>query len=350
MKEFNFERKGIKFKFKNPELNEYNNLVLDWKIEKIKENNHNEDGYFYNAEFNIDEKAMIFYPVTINNNKIKGVRLPENMYESLLKIQEDFIKKRNDEIESIIDNIVNDNMPISFYIDGKYVFHYQPTICNIPEDLKSFKHKIMTDAVCKYLQVKYLDDAVCDYLKKQLNQNITTVENINNKAFELKVYDNKDHEYYGCEENIVTNFQMYLSDIINDKEVIKIREKRKKEIKEKEETEKRRNSFNMRILKEGKTGGSNEEGPDYYAIVELTDPSTNESLTFNCRNIFDVGYVINPEYKIAEGISGGLIIDNQWHEFKEGKGWYPIRKLTEFENRCIDYLSEFPPIYTGVRL
>jgi len=121
------------------------------------------------------------------------------------------------------------------------------------------------------------------------------------------------------------------------------------EKREREEREARRNSLKCEVLKQKKVRGG--DGIDLCALVHLTDPKTGESLQFECRNIFDVGYVINPNYPIAEGMEpGGIEIEGKWHDFDEHKGWYPVRELTEFEKRCLAYLREFPPIYNGIRM
>ncbi len=102
------------------------------------------------------------------------------------------------------------------------------------------------------------------------------------------------------------------------------------------------------VIKEGRHRG---EELDPYAIVRMTSTETGEVLEFNCRNVFDVGYVINPTYSVAKGLEpGGLCIENKWQTFESGKGWYDVRELTEFEKLCIEYLYTFPPVSTSVRL
>lgn len=102
------------------------------------------------------------------------------------------------------------------------------------------------------------------------------------------------------------------------------------------------------ILKQGKSRG---EGLDPYAIVRMTDRKTGEQLEFTCRNIFDVGYVINPNYAVAEGLEpGGLCIEGKWKTFEDEKGWYYVRELTEFEKLCLEYLDTFPPVTDKIRM
>ena len=125
--------------------------------------------------------------------------------------------------------------------------------------------------------------------------------------------------------------------------------KEKKAAEEKAAREARRESLKCEILKTGKTRS---EADDPYVIVRVTDPKTSEALEFTCRNIFDVGYVVNPNYSVADGLeAGGIVINGKWHDFNGSKGgWYPVRDVTPFERRCLDYLRDFPPIYSGIRM
>ena len=110
----------------------------------------------------------------------------------------------------------------------------------------------------------------------------------------------------------------------------------------KEEREERRKSMTCEILKQGNTKG---EAWDPYAIVRLTDPDNGESLEFICRNIYDVGYVINPNYSVVPGAKGGICVKDRW-ETTTQQG----RELNEFEKRCLKYLYEFSPISKGIRM
>ena len=80
----------------------------------------------------------------------------------------------------------------------------------------------------------------------------------------------------------------------------------------------------------------------------MTDNVTGESLEFWCRNIFDFGYVINPNYEVVEGADGALATKDGWEIFE--KGWRAAREMTEFEKKCVKYLSEFPPVSSGIRM
>lgn len=127
-------------------------------------------------------------------------------------------------------------------------------------------------------------------------------------------------------------------------------EKAARELEEKRREELRA-SLKCEVL-ETEKGTQGEGGIDPSALVRLTDPKTGESLKFNCRNIFDFGYVVNPNYPVAEGMEpGGLDSNGYWQNFDANKGgWNNVRELTPFEKRCIEYLHEFPPVYNGIRM
>lgn len=98
---------------------------------------------------------------------------------------------------------------------------------------------------------------------------------------------------------------------------------REKEKRIAEMREAARKELSVEIIEASHRSGG-ECGPDPYAKVRVTDPSTSESATFTCRNIFDFGYVINTE-------DGG-------------------KTMTDFEVRVYNYLLKFPPIDPNIRI
>lgn len=118
------------------------------------------------------------------------------------------------------------------------------------------------------------------------------------------------------------------------------------------EKEARRASMKVEILEKGNFGKG--EDSEVYANVEITDPATGESAKFACRNVFDVGYVINPLYAVSEGVKpGGVAVRGHWETFRDDEnftGWITARPLTPFEKKALDYLREFPPVYAGIRM
>ena len=113
----------------------------------------------------------------------------------------------------------------------------------------------------------------------------------------------------------------------------------------------------VKILKSGKTESGEGDGcNDYFAEVAATDTATGETLKFRCRNVFDSGYVVNPDYKITpeSDSAGGLATKENgkyfWQDFKSGQGWENVREMTGFESRAYQYLNARPPIYDGLNM
>ena len=69
------------------------------------------------------------------------------------------------------------------------------------------------------------------------------------------------------------------------------------------------------------------------------------TLSFTERNIFDFGIVINPDYEIIPGESGGIAMQKdgamQWHTFTSDSGWIPVRFLTEYEKICWTIIAKY---------
>jgi hypothetical protein len=156
-----------------------------------------------------------------------------------------------------------------------------------------------------------------------------------------------------------------------NKEVIKRNQeaaaKKQAEQERKKQREIARKQFVVEIIEVSHTAGG-EGGADPDAKVRLTDPKTNESAIFTCRNIFDFGYVVNPE-------GGGLALNvekfietnsisyksekdrirfRESHPTKTGWGWDRMKKgwlpMSDFEIRAVKYLGEFPPIDSSIRM
>lgn len=94
------------------------------------------------------------------------------------------------------------------------------------------------------------------------------------------------------------------------------------------------------------------------AIVMVRDSETGENLEFQCRNIFDFGYVVNPAYPVEPCTTpGGILVRNEageWHWdvyfLKGNPDRLPGRKATDFEVRAIEHLYAHPPISTEIRM
>ncbi len=94
------------------------------------------------------------------------------------------------------------------------------------------------------------------------------------------------------------------------------------------------------VIEKGKEWSG--DGYDYWTKVEVQEG--DQKLRFIYRNIFDFGLVINPDYEIIPGLKAGMAKDGYWWDFDDEKLWQPVRELTEFEKRAIDYLYEINPL------
>lgn len=90
------------------------------------------------------------------------------------------------------------------------------------------------------------------------------------------------------------------------------------------------------------------------ASVRVRSLTDGVELTFDCRNIFDFGYVVNPGYEIAPGKKGGIVTIKDevwyWQYFVDGNGWQIVRALTDFERDAVKYLGLAPPIASHIRM
>ena len=143
----------------------------------------------------------------------------------------------------------------------------------------------------------------------------------------------------------IKEFEKIVSELA-EKARIENKQREKAEAIRQKEIDARRATMKVEILKEGRVDGG--DGPDFYAEVEITDLASGETKRFNCRNLFDVGYVINPMYPVAEGARGGIEMNGYWDT---GVGDENRKiKITEVERRMLDYLYEFSPVDTGIRM
>lgn len=225
MKTFEFEKQGIKFYFRNPKLDKYGKLVMEYKIPGIKENKDN-DGYFYNSEFLPNKNAMTFYNVKIKGKTFGGVGLPEEILKEVKSLLKQFEIERESNINQVVNELVEGKRNIHFSIVGCDFPHYQAWIRNLPEDLQGLEQDIMTKAI-KVIMGK--DEFVlnsCDYLQKAVNKNIGFVEelgNILNPEFNAET-----QKYYGYKNTVVTGFEMKLFDILQP--ILEKREAYKKKL------------------------------------------------------------------------------------------------------------------------
>lgn len=226
MKTFEFEKQGIKFSFRNPKLNKYGKLVMEYKIPGIEENKDNSEGYFYNSEFLPDKNVMTFYNVKIKGKTFRGVGLPENILKEIKTLFEELKAERENNINQVVDELVQGKRNIYFGIVGCDFPHYQAWIRNLPEDLQGLEQDIMTKAI-KVIMGK--DEFVfnsCDYLQKAVNKHIGFIEELG--SILNPEFNAETQKYYGFKDTIVTGFEMKLSDILQP--ILEKREAYKKKL------------------------------------------------------------------------------------------------------------------------
>jgi len=347
--EYNFIKKGIEFRFRNPAMNEYDELTLEFKIPGILENERTAEGYYYNAKFNRKDGIMFYstVDVIIDGKAINGVIIPENYAEELKTIYQTELKTRKETFNKVVDEIISGERLINWELVGYEYHNYQPWLRNLPKCLDRKEQDLMKAAVEKYIGEPVYGN-ICDYLEKKLDQGITFKENLNEKAVNVELNkDTKAREE--LRDEIVTHFDLKLEDIITD--LAEIKERQAKEEKERIEREKRKASMKVTVLSNKTVKGP--DGDDLQALVSITDGK--ETLEFVCRNIFDVGFLINPNYKLTpESEKKGGLPNNDngqliWMNFTED-GWINVREMTDFEKRCVKYLEEFSPINTEFRM
>jgi len=84
MQEIKFVKNGFIFYFRNFKLNKENDLIMEYKIIEVFENNCN-DGYYYNAKF-VRKCAIEFAPIYINVKISSEVVLFGNVLKEILEI------------------------------------------------------------------------------------------------------------------------------------------------------------------------------------------------------------------------------------------------------------------------
>lgn len=219
-KDFNFEKNGLKFCFKNLHLDRYDKLVMDWKIigsTNRETNNNCDEGYFGNAELDLTSKA-IRCDFRLGKKQMNGVRPPEDVFTQLENIFNSLIEERKKLFSKTVDELAEGTKNIRFSIVGCDYPEYQAWLDDCPEDLKGQEQQIVEKAIRKLTNNDFVDNS-CDYIGRKLNQRIGYKSEINSKAFDLE-FDKESQDYHGYVDTIVTNFKMKLSDAIKLDETI----------------------------------------------------------------------------------------------------------------------------------
>lgn len=324
MKIFEFEKQGIKFYFRNPMLNRYGKLVMDYKIEREKENQRDPEGYFYNSEFLLDKNAMSFYDVKIKGQKVGGVGLPEETLKEVKNIYEQLKTERENNINQILNELVEGKRNIHFGIVGCDYPYYQAWVRNLPKDLDGLEQDIMTKAIKVIIgNDEYISNS-CEYLQKFANKHIGFVDELGNNILNPE-FDEESQKYHGYKNTIVTGFEMNLKDILQPA----IEKKTKKDNLAKEK-ELRKAQFKVCKVYECVYPKGGEDGTDGYYDADITDGE--QTIRFVARNVFDFGFYVYP--KRVEGTD----------EVFKRENW------TEIENKINKWLTEFSPFTTNIRM
>ena len=243
-KQFNIIKQGFEFNFRNPTLENSNELVLEYKIKGVREFYEN-DGFYFNAKFLEDKKAISFLPLNLNNKLVNGVLLPDDVFNELKNIKQDLINKKIIEENNLINNLINGNELLTV----KLIKHPYP------------KYQILFDN----FDLKTLEKAIRTITDKYIFL-INPIEFIEEKINNLKAKE---------------DFKVKLVDLID----FKILEEKKKI---KDERAKIKSSMNVEVLNK-----YNDQG-GIYAKVKVTDNKTLETKIFKCSNICDYGFVVSP--------------------------------------------------------
>jgi hypothetical protein len=225
MKTFEFEKQGIKFYFRNPKLNDYSELVMEYKIKDIHENKEN-DGYYYNSKFLPSKNAMSFYNVKLNRKKVDGVGLPENILTEVKLLHEQLKKEDlHQKITRDIPYTLNDTTAYGIY-NGISQFDIEPIIQNIKERYNT-KVFIFAEDIARVLN----KDEELKQIAIDTYQSYPEHDNWNKEY--LKWFREAAKEKEAPGKGIIPNA------VIREKISVIILKEMKKELKEKQEEEKR---------------------------------------------------------------------------------------------------------------
>ena len=266
---------------------------MEYKIDGLYENLLDSEGYYYNSEFIPEKNCMSFYKVKINGVEFNGVGLPDDILCEVRELFKNLKAERENKFNQVVEELVTGQRNIYFHIVGCDYLYYQAWVRNLPKDLTGQVQDVMTSAIKKIVGKDEFVPNSCEYLEKIAKKSIGTIEDLSDV---LNPELDKEIQYYhDFNSNIVTGFELNLQTIL--KPVIKLN-KEKEKIEQQREAERR--TMKVEILSKGSHG-------DPYADVRITDPETGESAEFSCNNIFDFGYVVNPNYPLMDGMEiGGL--------------------------------------------
>ncbi|AEB77619.1 hypothetical protein CbC4_7008 (plasmid) [Clostridium botulinum BKT015925] len=280
MKEFNFYKKGLEFKFKDLELTTYDDdLFLRYKVvgSDDKELNQNsKDGYFNDAKVDLNKKS-IKCNLKLNGVEFKGVGLPNDIFKELKESCMELINKREKASNNIVEKLINGELLINFETDGGIGWgHYRFNIKhlkNVLDDCRIDEYRIVEKAIAKMTGRNDINDATW-YIERRLNQGLASKDDLKVKAFNIVCDESLQKSYY-LKSDMVTSFDMKFSDAIRLDEYLE--EKRKKEEDKKNIFEKAKLTGEKQILKKWSEGcNDHNESCDIDNIILYAMPDGTE--------------------------------------------------------------------------
>jgi hypothetical protein len=317
-KQFVIERNGHRFEFTVfEEVDRYGNLCIQYALPGYNKPHYAKD---------YKDGIIYFWSLELDGKKVRGIR-----------IDDESLKKELDEIKT--------RAVASRKEKEQYVKAYVPKKVRFAVGGDTFHVYVTTDEV----NLPGVEPDVIKELEEIMNSlDISEIRNICRTAKSMG-------DFRTCLYAPDGWYEIEYDRLITHPAVAKYVEERRRTQQEAErkraEREKEKASMIVRVIKQGTTMG---EEPDPYVLVEITDPQTGESARYNCRNIFDFGYVVNPAYSVAEGLEpGGLAVkqNDKWYwQYFGSSGWRNVRQMTDFEVKAVQYLWKFPPLPTDIRM
>lgn len=330
------EKNGATFVFKEFGLAYLDTLIFNCLY---KEGDGYTRGYF-DPEKSL---AVFHYPIAIKNKEFDGIKLPEDVAKQFSDMLDKLREKGKALVKEIAQGLLDGTILVTLSKPGfDIIASADLDDVTYPKELwaSEIKNSAFYKAKNKLLEELGLQD-VWYMLNIDLYRSDLYFTDILDGKTSVERFD------VVCNENgIPQKCKVRFRDLL-DPSLIEEAKKEQALINERKERQK---ELQVEVLSSGRDGSG--EASEIWSLVKVTDPQTKESLKFMCRNIFDVGLVINPAYPLAEGLSPSGLPDlqnNRWMtSTDDGKDF--SREMTPFERKCVEYLHEFAPVGNYVML
>jgi len=304
-----------------------------------KEENEHTHGYFKPEE----SLAVFNYPITIQGKQYTAVKLPEEVAKQFSDMLDKLYKVSQSLLEEITQKLLDGSILVTLEKPGYDIFaSAELEDVSYPKEFResSMKDDVLHRANMKLVEELGLQDVWYELTIHLYRPNLYFTDILNGKT-SVERFDIVYNEY-----GAPIKCKVRLRDLL-EPSLVEEAKKHQALVNERKEKQK---ELEVEVLDSG--GGGSGEASEIWALVKVTDPQTKESLKFMCRNIFDVGLVINPAYPLAEGLSPSGLPDlqnNRWMtSTDDGKDF--SREMTPFERKCVEYLHEFAPVGNYVML